>query len=69
MYIHAKTATRTLGYPSIKKSNRHGAKELFSPSFVMAQPRLLAKEMARGAAEINSPVRRASSSRLKKNDR
>jgi hypothetical protein len=46
-----------------------GAIGLFSLSFTIAHARLLANDVAKGAAEMNSPVRVASSSRLKKKDR
>jgi len=63
------TATRMEGKPSRRKRSRQEAMGEWAPSFMMAHARVLANEVARGAAEMKSPVRRASSSRLKKNER
>ena len=64
-YQHA-TATNTAGNPSIKNRSLQLAIPVLSPIFTIAQAKLLAKLVARGAAETNSPVLKASSSRRKK---
>lgn len=66
---HAQTATNKLGKPSIRNNNRQGAHGPPSPSFVINQASVLAKDVDSGAAEMKRPVRKASSSRRKKNDR
>ena len=60
----AKTAATKLGNPSIRNSDRHGAIGMLLLSFTINHAKLLAKEVARGAADMNSAVRYASSSRL-----
>ena len=68
IWYQASTATMMLGEPSTRKSRRQGEIGMPAPAFVMSQARLLAKLVARGAAEMKGPVRKASSSRLKKNE-
>lgn len=69
MRCQAMTATSTLGKPSSKNSNRQRAIGLCLPSAMIAHASVLANDVANGAAEMKSPVLRASSSRLKKKDR
>lgn len=64
MTIQAKTATMMLGNPSTRKRVRQGAIGPLSLTRTMSQARLLAKDEARGAAEMKRPFRKASSSRL-----
>ena len=64
MYKKTKTETTILGKPSTRKSSRHEAMGIFVPSLVMSHARLLANEVASGAAEMKRPVRNANSSRL-----
>ena len=64
IYNHTNTATMMLGKPSTRNSNRHADIGLFDPIFVISHARLLANEVASGAAEMKRPVRKASSSRL-----
>ena len=68
IWYHAAAAKTILGSPSTRNSNLQAAMGNRSPAFVISQARLPAKEVARGAAEMKRPVRRASSSRLKKNE-
>ena len=64
MYKNTNTETMILGNPSNRKSNRHDAIGIFVPILAMAHAKLLANEVANGAAEMKSPVRKASSSLL-----
>ncbi len=57
-----------LGEPSTRNSSLQAAIGMCSPAFVISHARLLAKLVASGAAEMNSPVRSANSSLLKKNE-
>ena len=68
MYRNTKTETMILGNPSSRKSNRHGEIGVFVPILVMTHAKLLANDVANGAAEMKRPVLKASSSRLKKKD-
>ena len=58
-----------LGDPSTKNKILHAEIWTWFATFVISQARLLANEVARGAADIKRPVRKASSSRLKKYER
>jgi len=69
MVCQAITAIKTLGNPSRRNSNLHDAIGECFPSLIIAQASVLAKLVARGAAEIKNPVLSASSSLLKKNDK
>ena len=53
-----------LGKPSTRKSIRHGVIAICCEIFVITQARLAANEVASGAAEMNNPVLKASSSLL-----
>ena len=53
-----------LGKPSTRKSSRQEAMGIFVPILVMNHAKLLANEVASGAAEMKRPVRKANSSRL-----
>lgn len=64
MYKKTKTETMILGKPSTRKSSRHEAMGIFVPILVMSHAKLLANEVASGAAEMKRPVRKANSSRL-----
>ena len=68
MYKNTKIETMMLGNPSTRKRRRHAAMGSFDPTFVINHAMLLAKDVAKGAAEMKSPTLKASSSRLKKND-
>jgi len=69
MRRQAWTATRTLGKPSTRKRSRHLAMGDFSATSMMAHAKVLANDVASGAADMKNPVRRANSSRLKKKER
>lgn len=56
MKYQAKMAVIMLGKPSKRKSARHGSIGLFWLSLTITHARLLAKLVARGAAEIWSPT-------------
>ena len=56
MTFQAMAATRTEGKPSTRKSSRHGAMGLASPSLRTSQAREDAKLVARGAARIGASV-------------
>ena len=64
MYKNTKTEMMILGKPSTRKISRHEAMGIFVPILVMSHAKLLANEVASGAAEMKRPVRKASSSRL-----
>ena len=64
MCKNTKTETTILGKPSTRKSSRHEAMGIFVPVLMMSHARLLANEVASGAAEMKRPVRKANSSRL-----
>lgn len=61
MIYQAHTATSILGNPSMMNNNRQLSITVWLPSLTMAKAKVLAKLLARGAAEMNSPVRKASS--------
>lgn len=58
-----------LGNPSRRNRRRQAVIGTWALSKSMKYPKLLANDVARGAADMNNPVRNANSSRLKKNDR
>jgi len=64
IYIHTNTATIILGNPSTRNSKRQAEIGTFVPILEISHAKLLAKDMANGAAEMKRPVRKASSSRL-----
>ena len=64
MYKKTKTETIILGKPSTRKSSRQEAMGILVPSLVMTHAKLLANEVASGAAEMKRPVLKANSSRL-----
>lgn len=66
---HANIATMILGDPSTKNKTLHAEIWTWFTTFVISHARLLANEVARGAADIKRPVQKASSSRLKKYER
>ena len=68
IWYQATTAATMLGEPSTRNSSLQAAIGMCSPAFVISQARLLAKLVAKGAAEMNRPVRSANSSLLKKNE-
>lgn len=62
-------ATTTEGKPSRRKRSRQDAMGMYCPSFTIRNARVLANEVAKGAADMKRPVRKASSERLKKKER
>ena len=64
MFRNTKTETMILGKPSTRKSSRHEAMGIPVPILVMTHAKLLANEVASGAAEMKRPVLKANSSRL-----
>lgn len=69
IWYHASMATMMLGNPSTRNKTLHAETWTWVATFVISQARLLANEVARGAADMKRPVRKASSSRLKKKER
>ena len=69
MYRNTKTETMILGKPSTRNNKRQSAIGIRFPIFVITHARLLAKEVASGAPDINIPVRAANSWRVKKKER
>ena len=64
MYRETKIETMILGKPSTRNSKRQTAIGIRLPVLVITQAKLLANDVASGAAEMNRPVLKASSSRL-----
>jgi hypothetical protein len=58
-----------LGKPSIMNKSLQLSMAVFLPNLTIAKAKVLAKLLARGAAEMNIPVLVASSFLLKKKDR
>ncbi len=69
IWYQAIIATTTLGNPSTRNKSLHDEIWTWFATFVTSHARLLANEVARGAADMKRPVRKANSSRLKKNER
>lgn len=69
MVCQTKMAMRMLGKPSRRKRRRHEAMGLLFPNLTIAHARVLANDVARGAADMKNPTLKAISSFLKKKDR
>lgn len=67
--LNAQYATHMLGKPSRRNKSLQGSSETWLASLVISQASTPARAADKGAAEMNRPVRNASSRRRKKKDR